>query len=578
MLETTKHIALILLFIASILVMTYPLAFGMRDHIPGFEETNEPYSILWDMWWFKYSHRPGLSYNNCNFLALPFGLDLSRPAGSSYLWEGIKRGLVMLTDEVLAYNILIVSGFALTLVLTYILMVRMTGSKGASFLSALLFSYCPYHFARTWQHLSLAQIQWIPLYCLALFMLWERPSKTKTLFLAASLFVVAAVNFYYAYFMIVVTGVFFVYCAVRTKKIRPVLTLMLHVTMAYVIVLLLLSPALYDVYLSQKLFSGTPSGYGLTQRPFADLFTQSAKPLSYLLPAIQHPVFGRFTERFIGSPLYGVSYTEHALYLGWTAIILAFVAVRRRTDSAGIREKSNFYIGFFMWLAVIAWLFSQPPYFTFPHFKIYMPSFVMYKILPMFRAYCRFGLLVMFAVSVLAGYGLQAVLARCTKGVARAILTCIIIALALFEFLNFPPFRVINLKAYPPVYQWLREQKGDFIIAEYPLDTEGPHELYKFYQTIHGKRMINGTLPGTYANRLAQGMRRLSDPRTTRILGRIKVKYVLAHLDSYEESNDIEMLDERSRLSTRSIEGLKFNRSLDRVDIYEVTPEPIKQN
>ena len=36
-----------------------------------------------------------------------------------------------------------------------------------------------------------------------------------------------------------------------------------------------------------------------------------------------------------------------------------------------------------------------------------MPSFFMYKILPMFRAYCRFGIVVELAVAVLAGFGLK---------------------------------------------------------------------------------------------------------------------------------------------------------------------------
>lgn len=31
---------------------------------------------------------------------------------------------------------------------------------------------------------------------------------------------------------------------------------------------------------------------------------------------------------------------------------------------------------------------------------------------------------------------------------------------------------------------------------------DSPNEMYKFYQTEHEKKIINGTIPGTYANKV----------------------------------------------------------------------------
>ncbi|MBI4335861.1 MAG: hypothetical protein HY589_04325, partial [Candidatus Omnitrophica bacterium] len=297
------------------------------------------------------------------------------------------------------------------------------------------------------------------------------------------------------------------------------------------------------------------------------------------------PVFGKFTERYIGSPLYGVSYTEHALYLGWVPLILAFIAWKRwrkgRKDPRGdgaprrqLSESDKFYIGFFIWLAIAALLFSQPPYFTFPYFKIYTPSFFMYKILPMFRAYCRFGVVVMFAVSVLAGSGLKFIISNIRNQKAKILAASLLCALALFEFWNWPPFKVIDLAKYPKAYDWLKQQKGDFVIAEYPLDTEGPNEYYKFCQTIHEKKIINGTIPGTYPNRVARSMWRLSDPRTPRVLSWMKVRYVLAHLNSYAAYDNIQMLDEFEEIKDRKIEGARFVGTFDEVDVYEIAAAP----
>ena len=64
-----------------------------------------------------------------------------------------------------------------------------------------------------------------------------------------------------------------------------------------------------------------------------------------------------------------------------------------------------FYVKLFLFITFVGILFSMPPYWNFGIFKIYFPSFFMYKILPMFRAYARFGILVMLSISVLAGIG-----------------------------------------------------------------------------------------------------------------------------------------------------------------------------
>ena len=301
------------------------------------------------------------------------------------------------------------------------------------------------------------------------------------------------------------------------------------------------------------------SAYNPYHRPFEDLFAQSAKPLSFLLPSTVHPIFGKFTEQFIGSPLYGISFTEHTLYLGWTALALAFVAFRgwrkmprnkgqslKNWDSPSTRE--HFYIGFFLFLAIIAWIFSQPPWWKIGPLKIYMPSFFMYKILPMFRAYCRFGIVVMMAVAVLAGFGLKFILEKFKTRMLKITVTTFFCGLVLLEFCNYPPFKVIDLSKVPQVYYWLKKQSGNPVIAEYPIDIIGPNEMYKFYQTVYQKRMINGTLPGSYAHEVARTITRLSSPDTASILKWMGVKYVTVHKEDYLKDESVDDKEELNKI------------------------------
>jgi hypothetical protein len=231
---------------------------------------------------------------------------------------------------------------------------------------------------------------------------------------------------------------------------------------------------------------------------------------------------------------------------------VSFLAFKRR-------KEGGHYINFFIFLGAIAWLFSQPPWWSIFGFKLYMPSFFMYKILPMFRAYCRFGILVMFAIAVLAGFGLKFFLERFKRPIVKNTVTVFACCLALFEFWNYPPPKVIDVSKAPAVYYWLKNEPKDTVIAEYPLDTNGANDLYKFYQTKHEKRMVNGTTPGTYPNRIAAGITKLSEIPTAEILRWMGAKYVFVHEDDYLNSGLTEDKDEFDKIAKNT--GLKFIRT-----------------
>ncbi|MDP2905001.1 MAG: hypothetical protein Q8O22_01690, partial [Candidatus Omnitrophota bacterium] len=464
-------------------------------------------------------------------------------------------------------------------------------------------AFCPYHFARAWQHLSLVNIQWMPLYILTLIKLQEHP-KYKNLFLSiGAIFLVISFEFHYTYFMYITSVLFLVYCLIFYKlpdaRYWRFLKLTLLV-MASGIVLIMSTAAGHSI--KKVIFKREtiqPLAWNLV-RPLDDLFFQSARPLSYFLPATAHPVFGGFTEQFIGSSLYGGSLTEHTLYLGWVPMILAFVAFRTRRKNGGARKqfpksgdcpfvRENFYIGFFIFLAIASWLFSQPPWWQIFGIKIYMPSFFMYKILPMFRAYCRFGIVLMLAVAVLAGFGLKYILVRFKSQKAKAAIAFLFCGAVLFEFWNWPPYKVIDVSSFPAVYSWLAEQSADTVVAEYPLDADSPNEMYKFYQTRHGKKIINGTNPGTHAHKVAQEIRDLSKSDTAGILKWMGAKYVIVHRAEFQDTGIIVEQNELVRIPANP--GLKLIKTFPAqecpdkdimciqktgpIDVYEVIAAPI---
>lgn len=579
-----KRTAMIfLLFIFLTTIFTFPLILQFNTSIPGFHSTDESFGILWNFWWLNYSYLHRLQEYFSPFIASPFGLNLAQspiyPVG-----DFINKLLAIGFGDIVAYNLQVLMSFILAAIFIYYLVYSLTTNKLVSIFSAIIYSFCPYHSVRVWQHLSLAQIQWLPLYILALFKLKEKTTLKNIIFVAFSFCLIVFFNYYYAYFALIITFVFAIFILVFDKKerLRIIKSTLISMTVALLILMPVIFPILKTALFTQKIEDLIVSGY---LRPFKDLFEQSARPLSYILPVTVHPIFGKFTERFIGSSLYGVSLTEHALYLGWTPLILAFVAFRRWRG-----RRENLYIGFFVFMAIVAWFFSQSPWWKIGPIKIYMPSFFLYKILPMFRAYCRFGIVVMLAVAVLAGFGLKFILEKFKSQKTKIAITFLFCGLVLFEFWNWPPYKVIGVSIVPTVYSWIKEQPGDFAIAEYPLDVNGPNEMSKFYQTKHEKKIINGTIPGTYANKVAKTITKLSDLHIVRVLKWMGVKYVLVHRQDYLETELIEEIEELNKIPKNL--GLKIVKSFPAqqcpqrniictqdtgpIDVYEVVAEPIK--
>lgn len=587
-----RIIAISLLFVSLTFLITYPLFFMVNKSISGFQSTDEP--SVWYFWWLKYSHANNLNHADCRYISYPFGQDFGGFDRLYPIWSWAKKLVAVSTNHSFSYNIEVISSFVLSGLFVYLLMLLVSADSKTAVFSGIIYAFSPYHFARAWQHIGLTHVQWIPLYIYALVKMRENTGNTKKImFLSLTLFLVASFDYYYLYFMLIATVFFWVYCLAMNRRDSKRLTvnIVLGAVLAGSVITIILWPLIKTRLLIPQ--TKAVSVWGL-YRPFEDLFSQSARPLSYFIPSSEHPFLGWLAKDLIGTDMYGMSFTEHALYLGWIPLILAFVAFRRwsRNRRPPVAERENFYIGFFVFLAVASWFFSQPPWWNIFGFKLYMPSFFMYKILPMFRAYCRFGIVVMLAVAVLAGFGLKFFLERFKSRKTKIAVTALFCGLVLFEFWNWPPYKVIDLSRVPAVYYWLKEQPNDIVVAEYPLDYDSPSELYKFFQTVHERKIINGTIPGTHANKVAQEIRRLSAPKTASILKWMGVKYVVVHKDDYLKTDLIE--DKEDMESIPQVPGLKFVKSFPpqecpdpklmcvqktgRIDVYEIVAPPLNPN
>ncbi|MDP8265642.1 MAG: hypothetical protein P9M07_01710 [Candidatus Aceula meridiana] len=601
-----KHLLVSAIFVILIIAITFPLILNLNTCIPAFFSTDEPQGVLWNSWRIQHSFQNKIPLRHTSLTSYPYGVSLYSSGYVPYSGVGLFYFLSFFTSPALTWNIQILLNLFFTAFFLYLLIFFLTKNQLASVFSGIVFSFSPQHFARIWQHWGLTYWQWIPLILLASALLKEKISRKRAILFFLSIIFLFSFDFSIMYFGGMSLGLFLIYVLLynwkskffkNSRALKRDAKYIKKVFILGLLALILLFPQFYPIirnYFSPPLDIGA-SGYNPYLRPLEDLFTQSAKPLSYFLPSTEHPIFGGFTQNFIGSFLWGTSVTEHQLYLGWVGIILSFIAFRywrkkrKEKDQTFLQSDENFYIGFFIFLALAAWLMSQPPWWNILGFKVYLPSFFLYKILPMYRAYGRFGIIVMLSVACLAGFGLKILLERQKSRRRRMVLGVFICILALFEFWNWPPFKVLDVSKAPEVYSWIKDQPGDFAIAEYPLDADGPHEMYRFYQIFHHKPIINATLPGTYANRIAKTMLKLSQYEVAQELKWMGVKYVFVHKNQYLTTDLQEDADELKKIPKNK--GLKFVRSFSPeacpddtlcswksgpIDVYEVIASPLK--
>lgn len=610
MMNKKASLRTLLIFVILSIALTYPLIFKMKGSVYGLP--GDTLGTIWKFWWLKSSiWSEHISPWFCPYLAAPFGLDLSIiPQNAFYTY--LVPLFLFFFDEIFTYNLILLFSFILSALTMYLLAYYFTENKPASIASGILYAFCPYHFAQAYEHLSLANIQWLPPYALFLFKLSEKRSYRYVLLSGLAFALIILFDYTYGYFAAVLTLTFVlwrIWYGLRNKRLSSNYSSLLKtvgvVLVAVLVAMILVLPFTYhtfwkNILITQREEAVTELGY---VRPFGDLFTYAAKPFDYLLPSLDNPIFGKYMKGYIN-----VSHpTEHTLYLGWVGIILSIVAIRewRRQNKeqrlqatgcrpqaiqlssnprkipsesrgrqaikypvSGIKDQGSRIqkaVSFFLFAGLVALIFSFPPLLDFGPLRILFPPYFMYKLLPMFRVSTRFGILVMLSVSVLSGIGL-AHLVRKNKTLKRQVgLFVVVFLLVLIEFVPTLPAPMIDAVNLPPVYEWLAHQEGEFIIAEYPLENDSG---YLFWQRVHKKRLVNGALPNTISNKIRKKIIDVSGPDTPAILKHLGVKYLVFHPEKYAASDEIAVIGEVPDLGQQN--GLELIQTFEQVQVYQI--------
>jgi hypothetical protein len=162
------------------------------------------------------------------------------------------------------------------------------------------------------------------------------------------------------------------------------------------------------------------------------------------------------------------------------------VAIRRRNGLAPV--TTGLVVAF-----VVGFLFALPS----PLAGVTMPSKLLWNVLPAFRVPSRWDALLMAVLLPLAALGLQTVRQR-----VGAIAGIAVVAVAMVvSFLELATHRVSHFRTVPvpPEYTALQRDTPNGILAEYPL---GYADLYRLWQPVHERPLVNGAPEGTVADQV----------------------------------------------------------------------------
>jgi hypothetical protein len=540
----------LVLFVALTALMTYPQVFRMSD---GVHDPADPLMVTWVLSWVAHQlpiapahiFDANIFYPERNTLAYSETLLVPGLFAAPLYWLGV--------GPIFIYNLVFLSGFALSGVGVALLVRRLTGNSGAAIVAGIVFAFPPYridHYA----HLQLQQTQFIPLALWSFHRLLDtdrlRDGVLLGVFTAAQMLSCMYYGIFLIPYMAVVCGTLLI--AKREMPRRRLVALAAAAAIGTVVMI-----PVGRAYLSARKVVG--------ERGRGEVAQNSATWRNYLAPPEVNAVYGKAFARFMDP--------ERRLFPGFVAIALAMVGLlpRKRKHPEHLEHQRVVPLAYALGLLLA---FDVSLGFNGLIYRGLYDYFLPFKAL---RIPARMGLMVGFSLAVLAGYGAAWIAARLrSANMRRAVLT-LLGGLMLIEYAS-TPLPLWAAPTRPPEgYADLVRDAGDSptsVIFEFPTGAmEDPEYLY--YSTFHWQYLINGYsgfFPPSYL-KIVNAVRGFPDETSMNMIRSHGARYLVIHGEwlfgaRYEEL--VAELDRRADLALVSRHPWQREDKHAEISVYRV--------
>lgn len=487
---------------------TWPTAlrFGSAGRLDSGDGRFSVWNVAWvahaltsspaDLWNANifYPHDATLGYSEANLLA---------GAMAAPVWLATQNPYA-------ASNAAIFCAFILAALSMYVLIKRLTGSRAAASVAALIYAFCPYAFSHL-THIQLLMTFAPVVALIGLHAFADAPSLRTALLLGAALAVAALASGYYGIFGGLAVGWGVVWFSAWNRRWRSLRYWALAL-LALVVALAIVAPLAWPYLKIHEL------GFDRT--------LDDAR------------LFRAGWRAYLASPKFGhqwlldlLGHWREVLFPGYIAVTLSTIALvaARRPSLLPIAPR---VFGFYVTLALLAMWASFGP-----DAGLY---WLIYRVVPfasMLRAPARLGLLVTLSFAVIASTGFL-VIANHLHGARRRAFVGVIIALAVVRS-SAGPLALVDAPPLANAYAWLRGlPRGP--VAEFPYFSDASDRSrqteYMLMSTLHWQPLING-----YSDFIPddeyRDMPRLAafpDLDAWRVLHDRGARYVVIHWDMYD--------------------------------------------
>jgi hypothetical protein len=493
------HIGIIGGFALLTTVLTYPLILHLTTHIPSEEvlppSISEHWIWTWGFWFIKHLADARRWSFFTDVIFYPRGVDLTYSVLFGLGLPVVAAvPVVRLLGVTLTFNLSLFIAFIVAAYATFLLVRDLTRDNRAAFVSGFIFAFSPFQMARTLSHFGImTSAMWIPLYVLFFMRAMTHAYVHDLIFASLILSLTFFINPYYALFLTIFSVIYIVYYIISNRNDTIISFLCTRLLPTGCLVALFSIPLLW-VTLTHSVEDFQM--YAATLQVLLWHVSQhSADLLAFFLPSSQHSIWGNLVKpayysHFTGNP------TEQTVYMGYTVLILSVVAIMKAR-----KEQTRF------WLvsAIVFFVLSLGPFlhiygrdtlelggislwFPLPYFPLlFIPA------LKAIRGLSRFSIMCMFALAVLAGYGVTHLLKRFEGKAAAALgFLGLLITIIGLEF-STVPLPLVDART-PKVYEGIaREQGQRGTILDVPMFWSVVK--YQHYQTMHQKRLLFGQAP-----------------------------------------------------------------------------------
>ena len=494
--------------------------------------------------WVQWAGGNGLTWDHTNKSNYPYGETLGKPQFiTSTLFIGVFKVFASLTTPICGLNLMLLLGYMSTGLLMFGFVRWLIKRFDIALFAGYAAAYVPFHQLKAESHINYVYGSMFIAIIWAYVWLMQRPSYKRSAVFGG----VCSLGFYFDGYFILISSLVIAGLCVTTlifdglrilrnrhnasASIRLFLKRLKYVTAGLVVLAVLLVPILV-VYKT--------SGHQITQSLAmvrSDIKTETiaygARPIEFIAPSSDSALLPQKIP-FLAVKPHGSNASESTLYIGWTIIILALVALayliigKRGQDKLRGMTYSELVLAL-VCVFVMCFAFSLPALVTIFGHVFKTPTFVLVKLTANWRALSRIFLAMDPAIVMLASLGLY----KLTKSRSAIIKIAVVAVCGLLLFCEFLPAHLHPTqdiyKDAPPVYKMLQKDPSVKLIAEYPITSFLYTPEIFTYQMMDNKTLVNANDGDISVGPVDGSIAGLNDPQTLGVLKSLKVDMVLTH-------------------------------------------------